>query len=70
MDALQQNHWLINETRIDLLENDLVLITRKEHNNVTSLEDLTKETVHRICIGIPMYVPIGWSICAGVLIAA
>ena len=36
-----------------------LLITRKEHSNVTSLEDLTKETVSRICIGTPTSVPAG-----------
>ncbi|MDR3542266.1 MAG: molybdate ABC transporter substrate-binding protein [Desulfosporosinus sp.] len=59
MDALEQKHLLINESRIDLLGNDLVLISRKDHGKVTSLEDLTKATVSRISIGAPQSVPAG-----------
>lgn len=59
MDALEQKHLLVNDSRIILRGNDLVLISGKDHSKVTSLEDLTKATVSRISIGTPTSVPAG-----------
>lgn len=57
MDALETKNLLIKESRIDLLGNDLVLITGKDNSKITSLEDLTK--ADKISIGTPESVPAG-----------
>jgi len=59
MDALEEKHLLVNDSRIILLGNDLVLISGNNHSKITSLEDLTKATVSRISIGTPNTVPAG-----------
>ncbi|SDG27702.1 molybdate ABC transporter substrate-binding protein [Desulfosporosinus hippei] len=59
MDALGQKDLLVKESRIDLLGNDLVLVTGKEDKKVTSLEDLAKADVGKISIGTPESVPAG-----------
>lgn len=59
MDALEQKNLLVKDSRIDLLGNDLVLITGKDNSKVTSLEDLTKAGVDKISIGTPESVPAG-----------
>jgi len=57
MDALESKNLLVKESRIDLLGNDLVLITGKDNSRITSLEDLTK--ADKISIGTPESVPAG-----------
>ena len=59
MDALDQKNLLVKDSRIDLLGNDLVLITGKDNSKVTSLDDLSKSSVAQISIGTPKSVPAG-----------
>jgi len=59
MDALGQSNLLVKDSRIDLLGNDLVLITGKDNSKVTSLDDLSKSSVAHISIGTPASVPAG-----------
>ncbi|HZK56061.1 MAG TPA: molybdate ABC transporter substrate-binding protein [Desulfosporosinus sp.] len=59
VDALEQKNLLVKDSRIDLLGNDLVLITGKDNNKVTSLDDLSKSSVAQISIGTPASVPAG-----------
>lgn len=59
VDALEQKNLLVKESRIDLLGNELVLVTGKDNSKVTSLEDLTKAGVEQISIGTPESVPAG-----------
>lgn len=59
MDALEQKNLLVKESKVDLVGNDLVLVTGKDNNKVTSLEDLTKSSVGQISIGTPESVPAG-----------
>lgn len=59
MDALEQKNLLVKDSRIDLLGNDLVLITGKDNSKVTSLDDLSKSSVAQISIGTPKSVPAG-----------
>ncbi|TGE33140.1 molybdate ABC transporter substrate-binding protein [Desulfosporosinus sp. Sb-LF] len=59
MDALEQKNLLVKESKVDLVGNDLVLVTGKDNNKVTSLEDLTKSSVDKISIGTPESVPAG-----------
>ncbi|MDR3586326.1 MAG: molybdate ABC transporter substrate-binding protein [Desulfosporosinus sp.] len=59
MDALDQKNLLVKDSRIDLLGNDLVLITGKDNSKATSLDDLSKSSVAQISIGTPKSVPAG-----------
>ena len=59
MDALEQKNLLIKESKFDLVGNELVLVTGKDNNKVTSLEDLTKASVAQVSIGTPESVPAG-----------
>lgn len=59
MDALEEKQLIKKETRKDILGNELVLITGKENNTITSFEDLNKQEVKHIGIGNPESVPAG-----------
>jgi len=59
MDALEQKNLIVKESRLNLLGNELVLIAGKDNSKVTSLEDLTKESVSQVSIGTPESVPAG-----------
>jgi len=59
MDALEQKNLLVKESKIDLVGNELVLVTGKDNSKVTSLEDLAKSDVTQISIGTPESVPAG-----------
>lgn len=59
MDALQEKGLLLEETRIDLLGNTLVLIAREGLQGVDSFADLTADTVRKIALGEPYSVPAG-----------
>jgi len=58
-DALEQKNLLLKDSRVDLLGNDLVLITGKDNSMVTSIEDLTKPEIEKVSIGTPESVPAG-----------
>lgn len=58
-DALNQKNLLVKESIINLVGNDLVLITGKDNKDVRSVQDLTKTSVERIGIGTPESVPAG-----------
>lgn len=59
MDALEQKNLIVKESKVDLLGNNLVLVTGKDNSKVTSLEDLAKPSVDKISIGTPESVPAG-----------
>jgi molybdate transport system substrate-binding protein len=59
MDALEQKKLLVSDSRVNLLGNDLVLITGKDNSVVTSLDDLNKSSVSHVSIGTPKSVPAG-----------
>jgi molybdate transport system substrate-binding protein len=59
MDALEQKNLLVKESKVDLLGNDLVLVTGKDNTKITSLEDLAKPSAGQISIGTPESVPAG-----------
>ncbi|ODA39270.1 molybdate ABC transporter substrate-binding protein [Desulfosporosinus sp. BG] len=59
VDALEKKNLLVKDSRVDLLGNDLVLVTGKDNSKVTSIEDLTKAGVEKISIGTPESVPAG-----------
>lgn len=59
MDALTKQKLIITGSRIDLLENAMVLIAPKDVTNVESFKALTSNAVKRIGIGEPGSVPAG-----------
>lgn len=58
-DALTQKKLLIEESSINLVGNELVLITQKDNNDLQSVQDLSKPSVKQIGIGTPESVPAG-----------
>lgn len=59
MDALDAKNLLVKESKVNLVGNELVLVTGKDNSKVTSLKDLTKADVEKIGIGTPESVPAG-----------
>lgn len=60
MDALEEQALLLDGSRIDLLENKVVLIVPKDSAlGITSFEDLAKDDVKTVAIGDPASVPAG-----------
>jgi len=62
MDALAEKDLIINETRRDLLKNQMVLVIQegnKANLNITDFEDLNTEKVNLIALGEPESVPAG-----------
>lgn len=58
VDALEKKDLLVKDSRVNLLGNDLVLVTGKDNSKVTSIDDLTK-AAEKISIGTPESVPAG-----------
>lgn len=58
MDALAEKGLLLENSRKDLLGNELVLIAGKD-SNITGFEDLTGSAVDKIAVGEPSSVPVG-----------
>jgi molybdate transport system substrate-binding protein len=59
MDALQQKSLLLNETRQDLLTNQIVLITSTDNAKIKSFKDLASNTIKKVALGEPKSVPAG-----------
>ncbi|WP_413162780.1 molybdate ABC transporter substrate-binding protein [Capilliphycus salinus ALCB114379] len=61
MDELQSKGLLLNETRRNLLTNQVALIVPQNMTGIYSFQDLTKNTVKKIAIGEPRVAPVGKS---------
>lgn len=59
MDALEQKNLLLGNTRQDLLQNEVVLITAQDNKNVKGFAELKSDSVSKIAIGAPDSVPAG-----------
>lgn len=59
MNELQEKGLLLDDTRIDLLQNELVLVVPKGFSGVTEFADLAKDDITLIAIGDPESVPAG-----------
>lgn len=59
MDALQKKGLIINDTRKNILSNQVVLITPKNSKLVSNFNDLTSTRVQKIALGEPKSVPAG-----------
>ena len=60
MDALSTGGLIAEDTRKDLLENEIVLITPKNSNKgIKSFDDIATDKVTKIALGEPKAVPVG-----------
>ncbi|NLI69486.1 MAG: molybdate ABC transporter substrate-binding protein [Firmicutes bacterium] len=59
MNELQEGGLLLDDTRIDLLQNELVLVVPKGFTAISEFTDLTKEEIELVAIGDPESVPAG-----------
>ncbi len=59
MDALEKKNLLLNNTRQNLLKNEVVLITTENNPKITGFSQLESDFVSKIAIGAPDSVPAG-----------
>ena len=60
MDALEQSQNFVDNTRKNLLENEVVLIVPNDSDkNITSFENLTADNIQHVALGEPKGVPVG-----------
>lgn len=59
MDALDQKNLIVKDSRKDLLENKLVLVTGKEVSGISDFKDATSDKIKKIALGEPKTVPVG-----------
>lgn len=59
MDALQQKSLLLDETRKNLLKNQVVLIEPEKATTINDFKDLSSNSVKKIALGEPKSVPAG-----------
>jgi molybdate transport system substrate-binding protein len=59
VDSLDQKNLLVKESIVNLVGNDLVLILKKDNQDILSVQDLVKANVEQISIGTPESVPAG-----------
>lgn len=59
MEALDQKSLIVKESKKDLLENKIVLITAKDVSGISDFKDVTSDKVKKIALGEPKSVPVG-----------
>lgn len=59
MDVLEQKNLLLSNTRRNLLQNEVVLITSKNNTDIEGFVELQRDVVNTIAIGAPESVPAG-----------
>lgn len=59
MNELEEQGFILSETRQDLLRNEIAVIAAQDNDAVSGLEDLTGDAVSTIAVGIPETVPAG-----------
>ncbi|NET33940.1 MAG: molybdate ABC transporter substrate-binding protein, partial [Cyanothece sp. SIO1E1] len=59
MNALQARGLLLDDTRQDLLHNQVVLVVPKSNVTISEFDDLTGVNLQNIAIGDPVSVPVG-----------
>lgn len=59
MNALDEKGLIVEDTRIDLLKNNVVLIVPKENSNINGFVDLNTDRVNKLAVGEPNSVPVG-----------
>ncbi|MTI80360.1 MAG: molybdate ABC transporter substrate-binding protein [Firmicutes bacterium] len=59
MDVLAKKGLIINDSQMNLVSNEIVLITSQDNESIDGFDDLAKEEVNKISIGVPESVPAG-----------
>jgi len=59
MDSLAAKKLLLDETRQDLVKNQMVLVTPQDNQSINDFSDLTKQSTGQIAMGEPSSVPAG-----------
>ena len=59
MDSLAAKKLLLDETRQDLVKNQIVLVTPRDNQSINDFSDLTKQSTGQIAMGEPSSVPAG-----------
>lgn len=59
MDILESKNFLLDNTRQNLLKNEVVLITSKKNTDIKGFSQLNKDFIEKIAIGAPDSVPAG-----------
>jgi molybdate transport system substrate-binding protein len=59
MNVLQDKHFLVEDTRVNLLQNSVVLIVPKNVSGIADFRDLTGKHVKKIALGESKSVPVG-----------
>lgn len=59
MNELEEKDLLLDGTRVDLLQNELVLVVFKGYTGISEFTDLTGEEIELVAIGDPESVPAG-----------
>lgn len=59
MNDLADKELLLDETRQDLVKNQMVLVTPKDNSSINNFDDLTANAIARIALGEPNSVPAG-----------
>ena len=59
MDALSQKNLILDDTKVNLLGNNVVLIAKNDVSGVNDFKDVTTDKVKKIALGEPKTVPCG-----------
>ncbi|MCC0178996.1 molybdate ABC transporter substrate-binding protein [Waterburya agarophytonicola K14] len=59
MNDLAAKKLLLNETRQDLVKNQMVLVTPEDNHSIDSFDDLIKKSIEQVALGEPNSVPAG-----------
>ena len=59
VDQLENGGLLLAGTRRTLLANSLVLVVSTDNTTVATIDDIAKNTIHRVVVGDPATVPVG-----------
>lgn len=59
MDALEKKDLIIRDTRVDLLQNNLVLVVPKDGQAINDFNELTSDKIKKIALGEAKSVPAG-----------
>lgn len=59
MTALEEKDLILKESKKNLLENKVVLITPKDNTNIKDFNDLTNDSVKKVALGETKSVPVG-----------
>lgn len=59
MEVLSSKDLILKDTRKNILQNDIVLVTPKDSSEINTFQDLTSDKIKKIALGEPKSVPAG-----------